>query len=328
MDGFMFSLLEELSYSNALLAEAAAFAAIATVGYLFGKRTRGQSKAPQNAPEGSLHIEVCRAKQIASELQDVTLKIRKELASHHSNIADFQQRMKQLQSEENEEAWQTLGQEAEAILGPTLRLTTNLSLAYDQLRKQSAQLMTFAGSRTDAETGVHNRRALQEQLEVLFSMFNPSEESNQGHFAVALFSIESHSGESAVVPFAKMLAEEVRGTDFVARYSSDEFAVVMPQTSLAGGLVFSQRFLAKAVEVLGSSVWGGVVETISVDDPERLLSRADSALYSARASGESCLYQHAGGMLRRARANGSEPSSEGPTEHNNPVIECSEPTPA
>lgn len=308
----MFSLLQELSFSNALMAEAAAFAAIATVGYLFGKRTRGQANASPIQGEGSLHIEVSRANQIAVELQDVTLNIRKELASHHSNITDFQQRMKQLQSQENEEAWQALGQEAEAILGPTLRLTTNLSLAYDQLRKQSAQLMTFAGSRTDAETGVHNRRALQEQLEVLFSMFNPQEESNQGHFALALFSIQSHDGQSALVPFAKMLANEVRGTDFVARYSSDEFAVVMPQTSLAGGLVFSQRFLAKAVEALGSAVWGGVVETISVDDPERLLSRADSALYSARATGESCLYQHAGGMLRRAHATGSElPTREG-----------------
>ncbi|MEQ8211323.1 MAG: GGDEF domain-containing protein [Lacipirellulaceae bacterium] len=302
----MFSLLRDLSFSDALLAEAAAFAAIATVGYLFGSRTRRQKKAHHGQAEGSLHIEVSRAKQIATELQDVTLNIRKELASHHSNIADFQQRMKQLQSEENEEAWQTLGQEAEAILGPTLRLTTNLSLAYDQLRKQSAQLMTFAGSRTDAETGVHNRRALQEQLDVLFSMFNPTEESNQGHFALALFSIESHDEDCAVVPFAKMLAESVRGTDFVARYSTDEFAVVMPQTTLAGGLIFSQRFLAKAVDTLGSDVWGGVVETISVDDSERLLSRADSALYSARATGESCLYQHANGMLRRANAPGTE----------------------
>lgn len=320
----MFSLLQEMSFSDALLAEAAAFAAIATVGYLFGKRTRRKESEPCPQSEGSLNIEVNRAKNIVAELQDVTLNIRKELASHHSSIADFQQRMKQLQSEENDEAWQTLGQEAEAILAPTLRLTTNLSLAYDQMRKQSAQLMTFAGSRTDAETGVHNRRALQEQLEVLFSMFNPSDESNQGHFALALFSIESHDEESAAIPFAQMLAEGVRGTDFVARYSSDEFAVVMPQTTLAGGLVFSQRFLTKAVDRLGSAVWGGVVETVSVDDPDRLLSRADSALYSARATGEACLYQHSGGMLRKANAASEKTSASSTTTPEAQSEACSE----
>ncbi|QDS99714.1 GGDEF domain-containing protein [Adhaeretor mobilis] len=299
----MFSLLNELQFPNSLLAEAAAFAAIATLGYLFGKRTRHVNSSTEEKPEGSLHTELNRAKQIAGGLQDVTLNIRKELAGHHAKIAEFQKHVRQIQEEDNEDAWKTLSEKAEAILGPTLRLTTNLSLAYDQLRKQSAQLMTFAGSRIDAETGVHNRRALQEQLEVLFSMNSSQEDNHERRFALALFSIEVGDDPQDAVAFAQRLAKDVRGTDFVARYSTDEFAVVMPQTHLGGALVFSQRFLAKMSDECGTTVWGGVVETSSGDDPNRLLSRADSALYSARATGQSCLFQHVAGMLRRAETN-------------------------
>ena len=43
---------------------------------------------------------------------------------------------------------------------------------------------------------------------------------------------------------------------------------------------------------------GGIVEVQQEDDAEKLLSRADSALYSARANGYNCLYQHNGKNLR------------------------------
>ena len=68
----------------------------------------------------------------------------------------------------------------------------------------------------------------------------------------------------------------------------------MPQTSLAGATIFSQRLLETADQELNLFVFGGIVEVQAGDTPEKLLSRADSALYSARSDGESCLYQHTG----------------------------------
>ena len=284
------------SPAPSLLTDAAALAAVALIGYLFGRRTRQIAEIA--AKDVQLQNELARATGIARELHDVALRVRQELAAHQAEITAFQKRLTRLQSEEPDAGWRELSQEAENLLGPTLKLATNLSVAYDQLRKQSAQLMTFAGSRVDADTGVHNRRAMQEQLDVIFAM----RDEGQGRSSVALFSFSTEDGRPdshALERFAKLLKVCARGTDVVARYSSDEFAVIMPQTTLSGALVFSQRLLGQAEQELGRHVWGGVVEVGEDDTPQRLLSRADSALYSARTCGETCLFQHTGTMLRR-----------------------------
>jgi hypothetical protein len=72
----------------------------------------------------------------------------------------------------------------------------------------------------------------------------------------------------------------------------------MPQTTLAGATIFSQRLLDIAERELNVCVFGGIVEVQVSDTPEKLLSRADSALYSARSNGQSCLYQHTGKEIR------------------------------
>ena len=46
------------------------------------------------------------------------------------------------------------------MLKPTLKLASQLAAAYDEIRQQSNNLMTFTEVRTDPLTGVSNRRAL------------------------------------------------------------------------------------------------------------------------------------------------------------------------
>ncbi len=287
----------------------AALAAIALIGYLFGQRTR-QSQSHQADPQ--LFGELSRAREVAKELRQIAQRIRTDVALHQTSIEQFNQRVQVLESDASVDAWQKLSAEAESLLAPTMKLTSNLSLAYDQLRKQSSQLMNFAGSRTDPVTGVHNRRALEEQLEVQFSLH----EENNSRFALTLISLEVPANtendteqQTDLLPvFAELLEASARNTDFVARYSNDEFVVLMPQTSLAGANVFSQRLLNRATEQFHGLVFGGIVEVQMNDSPQQLLRRADSALYSARANGRSCLYQHNGISIRRQEANpGGEP---------------------
>ncbi len=75
------------------------------------------------------------------------------------------------------------------MLGPTMQLAHQLSLAYDEIRQQSDALETFTQGRTDPLTGVGNGRALEQQLQVLLSgayRGNPA-------FAVALLSLDRDS---------------------------------------------------------------------------------------------------------------------------------------
>lgn len=276
------------------LADTAALAAVALIGYLFGHRTRSEQPANNDA---QLLNEVSRAAQIARELQQIAGRIREDVANHQVNINQFQHRLSTVQHAASTQGWQTLSQEAELLLTPTMKLATNLSLAYDELRKQSNQLMVFAGSRTDQETGLRNRKAMEEQLAILLSIHA----RDSSRFALAIFCVGNATEPVTKEDFAAManlLENTARDTDFVARYSRDEFVVLMPQTSLAGATIFSQRLLSMAGNELGLFMYGGIVEVGGGDTPEKLLSRADSALYSARSESESCLYQHTGKSLR------------------------------
>lgn len=291
-------MLAGMFFPEGLLVDTAALAAVALIGYLFGRRTRGNSPGAMDAKflDG-----LSRAQCIANELEHIAARIRNELAGHQVSIAAFQTHMKLMQSGAAAADWSKLGERAEALLSPTMKLATNLSLAYDQLRNQQAQLITFSGSRIDPTTGLHNRRSMEEQLDAMLSAHS----AGKRRLALALFSVNStldnaaEPGEVQLKPVARLLEECVRGNDFVARYSPDEFVVLMPKTTLAGALVFSERLIRLADAELNQPVWGGVVEAAAGETPQKLLSRADSALYSARTQDAAALFQHNGASVRR-----------------------------
>jgi two-component system cell cycle response regulator len=122
-----------------------------------------------------------------------------------------------------------------------------LSLSCDGLRQQQAQLMTYAGTRIDPETGLHNRRSMTEHLEALLSAHADGER----RLALGIFSVPLEEGgpgvnEDQLKSVARLLEQCVRGNDVVARYSQDEFIVLMPKTPLGGLSVSAQRRLGAA----------------------------------------------------------------------------------
>jgi diguanylate cyclase (GGDEF)-like protein len=291
------------------LVDTAALAAVALVGYLFGRRTRQPQPPPRVpaatlAPEGELAAALQRAGQIATELQQLAQHICDNMLVYQARVTQFQTAIDHSEAQIDQAQWHQLNRDAELLLTPTLKLTVDLSASYVKLRKHSQQLMTFAGSRIDPATGVHNRRAMEEQLEVLASI-----NANQGgRFSLALFSLspavpssepQEDEDEKLFARFAKLIDTLARETDFVARYSRDEFVVLLAQSSLSGAGSFAERLLTTAWEDLATPAWAGVVEVTRHEPTERLLSRADSALYSARTQSEPCLFQHNGTTLSR-----------------------------
>lgn len=276
------------------LADTVALACVAVIGYLFGRRSRPLAHC---STEPQLQQELVRASQIARELHQIADRIRGDVAAHQSNISQFNARIGTLQKDSTVEGWHKLSSEAESLLLPTMKLATDLSLAYDQLRKHSLQLMNFAGSRTDPTTGIHNRRSMNEQMEVLFALH----QQNATRFSLALFSVELVEGEAneqSLSDLVECLKTCARDTDVVARYSTDEFAVLMPQTSLEGAIIFSERLMRRVLNWKTMTVAGGIAEVQTGDDSQKILSRADSALYSARANGYTCLCKYTGKTIR------------------------------
>lgn len=157
-------------------------------------------------------------------------------------------------------------------------------------------------SRTDALTGIHNRRSIIELLE---------KETARTHrhgppLCVVLLDLDHFKkindtwghpmGDRVLKNTADLLRVTIRQCDAVGRYGGEEFMLLLPDTDLngAGAVVERCRAVLAAMEVTSESgervpVSGsfGLVcnEHYLAADAERFIKEADEALYRAKESG-------------------------------------------
>jgi diguanylate cyclase (GGDEF)-like protein len=273
-----------------------ALAIVATLGYLVGRHRRTGADIVGLRSRR----EVRRAQRVADELERIAQGIRRNLARHRRSLSRFKQRVGGLQSREHGTTWRELCREAGEILTPTLRLTTQLAGAYDQVRQQISHLMSFTEVRTDALTGIANRRALDESLASQLALMA----RYQSGFSVAIFDIDHFKdvndaqghlhGDRVLQHVAELLDDSARETDVVGRYGGEEFVVVMPRTDLEGASIFADRFRLKVQAETALTVSAGVTSALDGDTPDSLIARADAALYRAKAAGRNRVYRHTG----------------------------------
>ncbi len=172
----------------------------------------------------------------------------------------------------------------------------------DRTLKLSAQKEHFrALAQTDGLTGLPNFRSFHARLEEEVARAH-----RYGHpLSCAMVDLDGlkeindklghAAGNRAITALADAVREELRDTDFAARYGGDEFVVLLPQTNQSQGALFAERLrrrLVQASEEAGLPVRGSIgVAALSaeeLDSPEAaedLLRRADEALYRAKRSG-------------------------------------------
>ncbi len=273
-----------------------ALAVVAVTGYLIGRVAwRRKNDAPSDVQR-----ELKRARAVIRELEGISQTVRRGLATHHADIVTFKDRISQLSRDPNSEPWRELSEEAERMIKPTLRLSTEIAHAYDEIRQQTSLLMSFTEVRTDPLTGLRNRRGLDESLVTLFGMCN----RYGSIFSVAIFDVDHFKdindaqghlhGDHILKQIARTLDDCVRDTDVVARFGGEEFVVVMPETDLVGAAIFADRARIAIQEQLSVTVSGGTAEAIKGDNSRTLLGRADSALYAAKSGGRNQVHQHNG----------------------------------
>jgi two-component system, cell cycle response regulator len=154
---------------------------------------------------------------------------------------------------------------------------------------------------TDELTGLYNRRYLLAHLDELI------ERADRDGIRVALllFDIDhfknvndSHghaAGDDVLREISSRAINSVRSADLVARLGGEEFVVVMPETELAIAAAIAERLRAAiarqpfivraAAAALSLTVSIGVTAVAPGDTRDRMLDRADNALYAAKAAG-------------------------------------------
>jgi len=263
------------------------------IAYQVGKRSRDLQ---QSQPTGDLS----NAKQVVEDLEHISQQVRRSLVDHHASIVQFKERISALGDQAGSEAWQNLAREADQIMQPTMELASQIAHAYDDVRRQTNQLSAPDQLRTDRLTGLSNRRAMEDIMRLLFEMKG----RYRTRFSLAMIDIDGFKqvnaevgyarGNQLLKAFAALLDHTVRDTDVVVRFGGEEFAVVMPETDLSGAGIFARRFVDAVQRDLSLPTSLGVAEATDGDTIQSLVSRTDSALYSAKSSGGGCVFQHTG----------------------------------
>jgi two-component system, cell cycle response regulator len=152
-------------------------------------------------------------------------------------------------------------------------------------------------SRTDALTGVWNRRAFEETLrrELLRASRHQLPLSlvliDLDHFKRINDTCGHRVGDEVLKWFGLHASHVLREGDTIHRYGGEEFAVVLPHTGPSGALMVAKRILAHlASSPFQDSLWvtasAGVASGIGEElDDLDLVAMADAALYRAKHEG-------------------------------------------
>ena len=149
----------------------------------------------------------------------------------------------------------------------------------------------------DALTGLHNRRFFHETL---------AREVARAHrysrnLALIVFDVDDFksvndrvghlAGDAVLAEAAERVRDVVRSADIACRVGGDEFAVILPESSLEDADQLYRRIdaavSARPIAQVGKlHLSAGVADLRSDDDAKSLFERADDALYRAKEAGK------------------------------------------
>lgn len=158
-------------------------------------------------------------------------------------------------------------------------------------------------AQTDPLTQLLNRRALTERITAEMERALRYDSTmallmiDLDHFKKVNDTYGHLVGDDVLRDVGQLLIDTIRGSDIVARYGGEEFLVLLPETDDAGAEAFAER-IRSAVEDHGfasvslseplrltASVGVAVYPAARIESVEDLFTRADAALYRAKADG-------------------------------------------
>lgn len=182
------------------------------------------------------------------------------------------------------------------------RVRTQVKRKRFNMKLRDSVQQTIEMAVTDGLTGLNNRRYLDNHLP---GMVEKAAGRNRplsivmcdiDHFKQVNDTYGHDVGDEVIREFARRIKKNIRGIDLACRYGGEEFVVVMPDTDMTLAKVVAERIrsevalhpfiAAEGSHQLPITVSMGVSCLLDREDtPDRLIKRADVALYNAKRAG-------------------------------------------
>lgn len=180
-----------------------------------------------------------------------------------------------------------------------VKVQLKIKALQDELKRSNELLKEL--SNTDPLTHLYNRRYL---TKVLSSELIRAKRYNESlsfiildidHFKKVNDAYGHQNGDTVLSAVAEVVQAGRRCYDIAARYGGEEFVLVLPGTTLAGGITVAQRLredvraisFKPPLEQLSITISLGVATfpSAQIEDEDSLIRQADEALYRAKQNG-------------------------------------------
>lgn len=195
----------------------------------------------------------------------------------------------------------------------TQELSEQLDRSTQETRQLSEQLEKAEHqAKLDPLTGMLNRRGLEERARSSLAgavMLL----ADIDHFKVLNDTYGHLLGDKVLRSVAEVIRESIKGRDIAARIGGEEFAILLPDTTLDGATILAKRICAatasrsirrhgkdQAVDRVTLSI--GVAAGTASDSLETLLDRADKAMYAGKRAGRNRVSLCEAATAERSRA--------------------------
>ncbi len=232
--------------------------------------------APLLSSEGLPMGALCVMDQQPRQLQDYQRNALDALSRQVSSLLELRRVSRDLKLQLEDRAW----------------YEEQLQRFNQELELQNADLSKLAN--VDPLTGLANRRELGKVLETAL----PQAQRDGTPLCLALLDIDhfkdindTHghaAGDEVLVQVAQALRSHRAGLGTLARHGGEEFAWLLPQTSLGQARKYCEALretVAYASQALPVTISIGLTEAQAGDSVSSLMQRADTALYAAKRTG-------------------------------------------
>lgn len=184
------------------------------------------------------------------------------------------------------------------VVSATHKLSDALEKAFRLTRQmERAHKLSTVAAQTDELTGLMNRRAFYENAQLLYTQCRQNQQPlcalmlDMDHFKQINDTYGHQAGDQVLRQIGGVISASFRQADVYGRLGGEEFAVLLPNTSLDTARNIAEQLVKAISHMVAEPVKGvtaslGVASSQTLDqDLHSLMNTADKALYRAKALG-------------------------------------------